>query len=142
MWLLRNRYFSNKIEVNPTTVFGATYIGEEVSKYIKFKNYYTTNYSLTFNNLHSPYNINRSNITFLPDQTDSLLIKFVLPDTTQFLYRDSLVKKCLKEWNLTMQGNAVPVSPDNIDKLPGNIVSELYRKFEKIITYTEDELGN
>ena len=58
------------------------------------------------------------------------------------IYRDAVVKKCLKEWNLTIQGNTVPVSPENIDRLPGNIVSSLYAEFEKVITYTEDELGN
>ncbi|MCD6435530.1 MAG: hypothetical protein J7L15_04010 [Clostridiales bacterium] len=58
------------------------------------------------------------------------------------VYRDSLIKKCLKEWNLTMNGNAVPVTSDNIGKLPSNIVYSLYKKFENITTYTEEDLKN
>jgi len=58
------------------------------------------------------------------------------------IYRDALIKKCLKKWNLTMGGNAVPVTPENIDRLPSNVVYSLYKKFETITTYTEEDLGN
>lgn len=58
------------------------------------------------------------------------------------IYRDFIVKKCLKEWNITLNEKPVPVTKEAIDRLPGNIVSALYQKFEKVIDYTEEELGN
>ena len=57
-------------------------------------------------------------------------------------YRDAIVKKCLKEWNLTANEKPVPVSSEAINKLPGAIVTSLYQKFEGLIDYTEKELGN
>lgn len=57
-------------------------------------------------------------------------------------YRDAVVKKCLKEWNLTINEKPIPVTPDAIDKLPGSIVINLYQKFEAIVDYTDKELGN
>ncbi len=58
------------------------------------------------------------------------------------IYRDSIIKKCLKKWNLTSNEKPVPVTPDAINKLPGPVVSNLYQKFEKLVDYTEQELGN
>ena len=58
------------------------------------------------------------------------------------VYRDSIVKKCLKSWNLTMNEKPVPVTSDAIDRLPGPIVIDIYQKFEKYIEFTEEELGN
>jgi len=58
------------------------------------------------------------------------------------IYRDSVIKRCLKTWNLTMNGKPVPVSNDMIDKLPGPIVFSLYEKFERLIDYNEEELKN
>jgi len=58
------------------------------------------------------------------------------------IYRDSIVKKCLKTWNLTMNEKPVPVSDDMIDKLPGLVVYDLYEKFERVIDYNEEELKN
>lgn len=58
------------------------------------------------------------------------------------VYRDSVVKKCLKEWDITVNQKPVPVSINAIDQLPGNIVGSLFQKFEKIVDYTEEELGN
>ena len=58
------------------------------------------------------------------------------------VYRDSIIKRCLKTWNLTMNEKPVPVTEEAIDKLPGPVVFSLYEKFEKMIDYTEDELGN
>ena len=58
------------------------------------------------------------------------------------IYRDSVIKRCLKTWNLTMNGKPVPVSNDMIDKLPGPIVFSLYEKFEQLIDYNEEELKN
>jgi hypothetical protein len=58
------------------------------------------------------------------------------------LYRDAMVKRCLKEWDITINQRPVPVSPDAIDALPGDIVARLYTKFEKILDYTEEELKN
>ena len=58
------------------------------------------------------------------------------------VYRDSIVKKCLKSWNLTMNEQIVPVTPDAIDKLPGPVVIDIYQKFEKYIEFNEEEMGN
>lgn len=58
------------------------------------------------------------------------------------VYRDSIVKRCLKQWDITMNEKPVPVTPDAIDNLPGDVVAKLYSKFEKILDYTEDELKN
>ena len=64
---------------------------------------------------------------------------------TQFnflVYRDAIIKRCLKEWNLTMNEKPVPVTPGAIDKLPGPVVVDIYQKFEKYIEFSEEELGN
>lgn len=58
------------------------------------------------------------------------------------VYRDAVVKRCLKEWDITVNQKPVPITKDAIDKLPGNIVFALYKKFEKVIDYSEDDLGN
>jgi len=58
------------------------------------------------------------------------------------LYRDGIIKRCLKEWNIEVDNNAVPVSAQAIDQLPAAIIGKLYDKFEKVMDYTEDELKN
>jgi hypothetical protein len=58
------------------------------------------------------------------------------------VYRDAVVKRCLKSWNIIVNERPIPVTPDAIDALPGDIVAKLYQKFEKILDYTEEELGN
>lgn len=58
------------------------------------------------------------------------------------IYRDSVVKRCLKEWDITVNQKPVPVSPNAIDQLPGNVVGALFQKFEKVVDYTEEDLGN
>jgi len=58
------------------------------------------------------------------------------------VYRDAIIKRCLKEWNLTMNEKPVPVTPGAIDKLPGPVVVDIYQKFEKYIEFSEEELGN
>tara|TARA_Y100000310_G_scaffold308873_1_gene352425 strand:+ start:4682 stop:5119 length:438 start_codon:yes stop_codon:yes gene_type:complete len=58
-------------------------------------------------------------------------------------YRDAIVKRCIKEWNIKDdESNPIPVSPQNIDKLPASVVTNLYRKFESVIEYSEEDLGN
>ena len=59
-----------------------------------------------------------------------------------FVYRDVIVKKCLKTWNLTVNEESVPVSPENIDKLPAHVVVNIFDKFQKFIEFGEEELGN
>lgn len=68
-------------------------------------------------------------------QTGEKLFNFVA-------YRDSIIKRCLKEWNIISDGNAVPVTSEAIDSLPSMVVTNLYQQFETIIDYTEKELGN
>jgi len=58
------------------------------------------------------------------------------------IYRDSVIKRCLKTWNLTMNEKPVSVSADMIDKLPGPVVFSLYEKFERLIDYSDEELKN
>lgn len=57
-------------------------------------------------------------------------------------YRDAMIKRCLKEWDLTHNQKPVPVTSEAIDSLPGPVVVDLYQKFEKVLDYTEDELKN
>jgi len=57
-------------------------------------------------------------------------------------YRDNVVKRCLKNWNLIVNDKPVPVTSVNIDKLPAIVVTRLYQKFDALSTYTEDELKN
>jgi hypothetical protein len=57
-------------------------------------------------------------------------------------YRDAMVKRCLKEWDIKENDAVVAVSDAVIDQLPGTVVVDLYRKFEQIIDYGEEELGN
>ena len=58
------------------------------------------------------------------------------------VYRDAMIKRCLKEWDLTHNEKPVPVSEQAIDSLPGPVVVDLYQKFERILDYTEEELKN
>ena len=57
-------------------------------------------------------------------------------------YRDAIIKKCLKEWNITMNEKPIPVTPEAIDQLPGPVVANLYQQFETFLDYSEQELGN
>ena len=57
-------------------------------------------------------------------------------------YRDAIVKRCLRSWNLTINEKPVPVTKEAIDKLPGAVVIDLYQKFEQMLEYSEEELGN
>ncbi len=58
------------------------------------------------------------------------------------LYRDTIIKTCLKEWDLTINEKPVPVTPELINKLPGPVIMELYNKFESVMDYTEEEIKN
>ncbi len=58
------------------------------------------------------------------------------------IYRDAIIKKCLKSWNITENEKVVPVTSEAIDKLPGPVVVDIYQKFEKYIEFTEEELKN
>ena len=58
------------------------------------------------------------------------------------MYRDSVVKRCLKSWDITMNEKPVPVTAEAIDKLPGTVVLNLFERFEKLLDYSEEELGN
>jgi hypothetical protein len=59
-----------------------------------------------------------------------------------FVYREIIIKKCLKSWNLTINKEPVPVSSENIDKLPGHVVIALFDKFNGFTEFSEEELGN
>jgi hypothetical protein len=56
-------------------------------------------------------------------------------------YRDSIIKNCLKAWNITNEGRDVPVTPGAIDSLPSPVVLDLFEKFNKCLDFSEDELG-
>ena len=58
------------------------------------------------------------------------------------VYRDAVVKRCLKEWDIKENGVIVPVTPEKIDSLPANIVTTLFQRFEEINDYTEEQLKN
>jgi len=57
-------------------------------------------------------------------------------------YRDAIVKNCLKAWDLKDNNASVPVTQQNINKLPAQIIISLYDKFDVILNYTEQEVGN
>jgi hypothetical protein len=57
-------------------------------------------------------------------------------------YRDAIIKRCLKAWNITMNEKPTPVTPEAIDALPGPVVTNLYQQFETLLDYTEAELKN
>ena len=57
-------------------------------------------------------------------------------------YRDAIIKRCLKEWDITLNEKPIPVTSEAIDSLPGPVVTNLYQQFEALIDYTEKELGN
>jgi len=57
-------------------------------------------------------------------------------------YRDAIIKRCLKKWNITINEKIVPVTSESIDKLPAPIVVNLYQKFEETLEFSEEELGN
>ena len=55
-------------------------------------------------------------------------------------YRDSIVKECLRDWDLQKNGQKVPVNKETIDSCPADIISALYLKFESFITLSGEEL--
>ena len=58
-------------------------------------------------------------------------------------YQDSVVKKSLKEWDIKDSGgNPIPVTSDNIDRLPATIVTHLYQQVDRLLDYTEEEVKN
>lgn len=57
-------------------------------------------------------------------------------------YRDAVIKRCLKSWNITMNEKPVPVTPEAIDALPGPVVTNLYQQFETLLDYSEAESKN
>ena len=57
-------------------------------------------------------------------------------------YRDSIIKSCLKAWDILIDGQPAHVTPEAIDSLPGDIVISLFDKYEKMLNYSEDELKN
>lgn len=58
------------------------------------------------------------------------------------VYRDSIIKKCLKSWDIVSEDQPVPLTPEAIDRLPGQVVLALYDKFEKANDYSEEEVKN
>lgn len=59
-----------------------------------------------------------------------------------YTYRDAMIKKCLKSWDITDNNNPVLVTSDAIDKLPGLVVIDIFQKFEKYLEFSEEEMGN
>lgn len=57
-------------------------------------------------------------------------------------YRDTIIKSCLKQWDIVIEGKPIPVTPEAIDKLPGDVVMALYAQYESLLDYTEEEMGN
>lgn len=57
-------------------------------------------------------------------------------------YRDAIIKSCLKQWDIMVNGQPAPVTQEAINKLPGDIVMSLYSKYEKILDYNGEELKN
>ena len=57
-------------------------------------------------------------------------------------YRDMIVKTCLKQWDIVENGKEIPVTPENINSLPPHIVFALFRRFDDLTSYTDEEWGN
>jgi hypothetical protein len=57
-------------------------------------------------------------------------------------YRDAVIKRCLKTWNIKVNEQDVPVTPDFINKLPSPVILNLYQKFDNSLNYSEEEMGN
>ena len=83
------------------------------------------------------------------DQNDvtSIAYKDIDPITGEnkfnfIAYRDSMVKRCLKEWDIKDGNNPIPVSAANIDRLPGSIVLSLYDGFNAVVNFSEEESKN
>jgi len=64
------------------------------------------------------------------------------PKFNFYVYRDAIIKKCLRSWNLLDNNQPVLVTSDAIDKLPGPVVIDIYQKFERLLEYSEEELKN
>ncbi|MFA5598988.1 MAG: hypothetical protein WDA06_00190 [Phenylobacterium sp.] len=53
-------------------------------------------------------------------------------DFDPWTFRDLRIKTCLVEWDMTDDKNtAIPVTPDNIDRLPGDVVLYLVSEYDK-----------
>jgi hypothetical protein len=57
-------------------------------------------------------------------------------------YRDAIIKSCLKGWDIEINGQPAPLTPENINRLPGEVVMAIYSKYEQTLSYTEAELKN
>lgn len=66
-------------------------------------------------------------------------------NTTQcidpFLFRQNKINTCLKKWDIIDEKNKpVPVSVENIDNLPAEIVNELLSHFEELTEIKSDDI--
>jgi len=65
-----------------------------------------------------------------------------LPSFDWSLFQDQRVKNCLKSWDMkTDDGKPIPVSSDNIDRLPNTIVRDLLDKFDAVTQIGDEETG-
>jgi hypothetical protein len=57
-----------------------------------------------------------------------------------WVFRDLKLKKCLVGWDMIDENNVpIPLNEENIDSLPGEIVSALYNKYDSVMALTGEE---
>lgn len=57
-------------------------------------------------------------------------------------HRDAIIKRALKEWDQTINGQPVPVTPDLIDQIDADIILGLYDKYQKLTEESKEEEKN
>lgn len=89
-WLYSNIYFSNTIKIKPNIItFSKNDLGETKNNTIIFENYSSKSKIINFSTINFPFSINRQSINLIPELSDSIIVQFILPDTST-VYKDYL----------------------------------------------------
>lgn len=66
-----------------------------------------------------------------------------MQDLNIWKYRDLRLKTCLVKWDLKDdEGNEIPLTPENVNSLPSDVVIYLLNRYDEIISLGEDERKN
>ena len=66
-----------------------------------------------------------------------------MQDLNVWKFRDLRLKTCLVKWDLKDENGAeIPLTPENVDRLPSDVVLTLLSKYEDAISISADEAKN
>ena len=91
-WSFPNIFFNNAIQINPHTSIGfvATQINQQITIHIKFKNFSSDIFQLSFSQPGPPFYLDKSELLLVAGSVDSITASFILPDTSNVIIEDIL----------------------------------------------------